>query len=259
MKKLLTLISIFLIVSSCSKDDDLLIPAELDNPIVMLVFCQSSIDDTLKIVEYEYDNDNLIKQTTIQNRKVESETTYEYNSENQIISKIYLSIWQKNEMTYIYNEDKQLINILYKFTGYDTDGKITNIIEYEAPREYDNNKLVKEWEHWGGYNTYEYIGDKIIKKTDYTKNGEELHITTYKYSGNLLIEEKRETSVGSLMYLKTYKYDSQNRLIQIKDGKNIIEKNYYFNKKLIEKRTYYFGIDPGYDICYGNYIIRYKY
>ena len=151
------------------------------------------------------------------------------------------------------------INILYKFTGYDTDGKITNIIEYEAPREYDNNKLVKEWEHWGGYNTYEYIGDKIIKKTDYTKNGEELHITTYKYSGNLLIEEKRETSVGSLMYLKTYKYDSQNRLVQIKDGKNIIEKNYYFNKKLIEKRTYYFGIDPGYDICYGNYIIRYKY
>jgi len=61
------------------------------------------------------------------------------------------------------------------------------------------------------------------------------------------------------MYLKTYKYDSQNRLVQIKDGKNIIEKNYYFNKKLIEKRTYYFGIDPGYDICYGNYIIRYKY
>ncbi len=255
MEKIITLISIFLIVISCSKDDDLL----NDNPIVMLVFCQASLDHPIRIVENEYDNDNLIKQTTIQNGEVQSETTYEYNSENQIISETYLTGWQKTEMTYIYNKDKQLINILYRFTDYDTDGKISNTREYEAPREYDNNKLVKEWEFWGGFNTYEYIGNKVVIKIDHTKNGEKHHITTYIYSGNLLVEEKKETRAGSLMYLKTYKYDSQNRLVQIKDGENIIEENDYIDNKLIEKRTYYFGIDPGYDICNGNYIIRYKY
>ncbi len=259
MKKIITLTSIFLIVISCSKDDDLLIPAELDNPSGMIVFCQASIDDTLRIVEYEYDNANLIKETSILNGEVHSETIFEYNSENQITSEIYLTDWKKTEMTYIYNEDNQLINILYKFTDYDTDGQITNTSENEAPREYDNNKLVKEWEYWGGFNTYEYSGDKVVKKIDYTKNGEKHHITTYKYFGDLLTEEKKETKAGSLMYLKTYKYDSQNRLVQIQDGENIIEENDYIDKKLIEKRTYYFGIDPGFDVCYGNYIYRYEY
>ncbi len=141
MKKILILTSLFLIVISCSKDDDLLISADLDNPSVMIVFCQASIVDTLRIVEYEYDNDNLIKETSIVNGKVQSETTFVYNSKNQIISEIYLTDWKKTEMTYIYNENNQLINILYKFIDYDIDGQITNTSESEAPREYENNLL----------------------------------------------------------------------------------------------------------------------
>ena len=259
MKKVLTLISIFLIVVSCSEDYDLLIPAKLDNPSVMISFCQASTEDTLSILKYEYDKANLIKETSIHNGEVQSETVFDYNSKNQIISEIYLTDWNKREMSYIYNENDQLINILYKFTDYDAEGQITNESESEAPREYENNQLVKEWEYWGGFNTFEYSGDKVVKKIDYTKNGEKHHITTYKYSGDLLIQEKKETMVGDLIYLKTYKYDPQNRLVQIRDGKNIIEENNYIDKKLIEKRTYYFGIDPGFDFCYGNYIYRYEY
>lgn len=259
MKKILTLTLFFLIVVACSKDDDLLIPAELDNPSVMIAFCQASIDDTLRIVEYEYDNDNLIKETSIQNGEIQSETIFNYNSENQIISEIYLTDWKKTEMTYVYNENDQLINILYKFTDYDTDGQITNESESEAPREYENNQLVKEWEYWGGFNTYEYKDGKVVTKIDYTKNGEKHHFTYYKYSGDLLIEEKKETKVGGLMYLKTYTYDSQNRLIQVRDGENIIEENDYNDKRLIEKREYYFGIDPCFAPCCGNFIYRYEY
>lgn len=254
---LLTIFSLTLI--ACSKEDDILIPAELDNPSTMFVFCQASIDDTLRIVEYEYDNDKLITETSTQNGDVYSETTFEYNSDNQIISEIYLTDWRKTEKIYVYNENNQLINILYKFTNYDTDGQITNESESEAPREYENNQLVKEWESWGGFNTYEYKDGKIVTKIDYTKNGEKHHFTYYKYSGDLLIEEKKETKVGGLMYLKTYTYDSQNRLIQIRDGDNVIEENDFLDKRLIEKRTYYFGIDPGFDVCYGNYIYRYEY
>ncbi len=74
-----------------------------------------------------------------------------------------------------------------------------------------------------------------------------------------MIEEKKETKVGGLIYLKTYEYDSQGRLVKIQDEENTIEENDYVDNELIEKRTYYFGIDPGFDVCYGNYIYRYEY
>jgi uncharacterized protein YcfL len=259
MKRTLTLISFFLTVFSCSKENDILIPAELDNPSAMIVFCKASQDDTLRVVNYEYDNGNLITETSIQNGEVQSETTFEYNSDNQIISEVYLTDWEKTEMTYVYNQNNQLINILYKFIDFDTDGIIINESESEAPREYENNQLVKEWEYWGGFNTYEYKDGKIATKIDYTKNGKKHHFTYYKYSGYLLIDEKKETNVGTSMYLKTYTYDSQNRLIQIQDGENIIEENDYNGKKLIEKREYYFGIDPCFAPCCGNFIYRYEY
>ena len=259
MKNIILLIIFSLTFIACSKENDILIPAELDNPSVMIVFCQASIDDTLRIVEYEYDNDKLITETSIQNGEIQSETTFKYNSENQIISEVYLTDWKKIEKTYVYDENNQLINILYKFTDYDSDGQITNESESEAPREYENNQLVKEWEYWGGFNTYEYKDGKIVTKIDYTKNGEKHHFTYYKYSGDLLTEEKKETKVGGLMYLKTYIYDSQNRLIQIRDGENIIEENDYNGKKLIKKRECYFGIDPCFASCCGNYIYRYEY
>ncbi len=259
MKKFINiLISIFLIIS-CSKDGDLLKPVILEKPSEMNVFCQRTPNDTLRKVEYEYKNDNLITQTLFYNGKIQDKSTFEYNADNKLILEIYETYLRKTNKTYIYNDLNQLINIKYKFTDFDANGQITNESESEAPREYQNNKLAKEWEYWGGFHTYEYRGDKVVKKIDYTENGQQHHITTFKYSGDLLIEEKKETTVGGLMYLKTYKYDSQNRLIQIQDGENIIEENDYIDRKLIEKRTYYFGIDPGFYACYGNYIYRYEY
>ncbi len=259
MRNIVTLTSFILILIACSKDDDLLKPAELDNPSTMIVFCQASLDDTLRMEEYMYDNDNLINKTSIQNGKVQSETTYDYNSNNQIISETYMTDWKKTEMTYVYNESNQLINILYKFTDYDVDGQVTDESESEAPREYENNQLVKEWEYWGGFSTYEYSKGKVVSKIDYTKTGEKHHFTYYKYSGELMIEEKKETKVGGLIYLKTYEYDSENRLTKIQDGEYIIEENDYVGKKLIEKREYYFGIDPCFAACCGNYIYKYDY
>lgn len=47
-------------------------------------------------------------------------------------------------------------------------------------------------------------------------------------------------------------------LVGVREGDNVIEKNDYNGNQLIGKRTYYFGIDPGYDICYGTYIYRFE-
>jgi len=259
MKKLIYLLTIQLIMISCSVDEDLLKPAVLDKPSSMMMFCQKTPNDTLVKVVYEYVNNNLITETKFYDGEIQSKTTFEYNSHNLLILETYEAYLQKNVNKYSYNELNQLININYKFTNYNADGQISNESERNAPREYQNNQLVKEWESWGGFNTYEYKDGKVATKIDYTGNDEKHHFTYYKYSGDLLIEKRKETKMGTLIYLKTYIYDSKNRLIKIRDGKNIIEENDYIDNRLIEKREYYFGIDPGYYSCNGNYRYTYEY
>lgn len=260
MKKIFILSFVFLTVISCSTEDNLLVPAELDHPSAMRVFCQASPENSVSAVNYEYDDEgNLITEISIHNGEVSGETTFVYDSENQLMSEVYLTDLRKTEKTYVYNEDNLLVNILYKFTDYDTAGQLTNESESEAPREYVSDQLVKEWAYWGGFTTYEYKDGRIVTRIEHTLQGEAHHFTYYKYSRGLLAEEKKETSVGGLMYLKTFTYDSQNRLIQIQDRENIIEENEYEGKKLIEKRVFYFGIDPCYSACCGNFIYRYEY
>ncbi|TRX44914.1 hypothetical protein FNH22_31690 [Fulvivirga sp. M361] len=260
MQRIFMLLSIFFTVFSCSNDENILTPAELDDPSKMIVFCQASQEDPWRTLDYKYDNNgNLITEISMRDEKVQSEITYEYDSDNLLTTEVHLTDDSKTEKTFVYNESKQLINVLYKFTNYDSDGNVTNESESEAPREYDGSQLIKEWESWGGFNTYEYLNGKIITEINHTKNGSKHHFTYYKYSGDLLVEEKKENKVGGLIHFKTYVYDSQNRLIQIRDRENIIEESDYNDNKLIEKREYYFGIDPCYSACCGNFIYSYEY
>ncbi len=73
------------------------------------------------------------------------------------------------------------------------------------------------------------------------------------------MEEQKVTKSGGLIYQKSFEYDSQNRLVIIRDGGNIIEENKYAENNLLEKRTNYFGIDPGFEVCGGNYIYKFEY
>lgn len=259
MKRAELLIIIFLTVLGCSKDSGPTAPLGPENPSEMVVFCQASPEDKLSSVEYDYDIGNLMTETWIRNGAVQNETTFAYRPDNRILLEVYSTDSRKTEKTYIYDNDLRLTNILYRIIDFDGNGKIINESQSEAPREYQNDQLVKEWESWGGFKIFEYGNGKVTTKIDHTKNGQEHHITTYKYSGGLLIQEIMETKTGGLLYLKTFIYDSQNRLIKVLDGKNVIEENDYVDNRLTEKRTYYFGIDPGYDFCYGNYIYRYHY
>lgn len=259
MKNTILLILFSLILLACSIEDELLIPTELENPSVMMVFCQTSLNDTLRVVEYKYEKELLISETSSRNGKELSKTSFFYNSENLVLSEVNVTDWRKTEKSYIYNADKNLMNILYKFTDFDVDGQVINETESQAPREYENNQLVKEWESWGGFKTYEYKDGKVATKIDHTKSGEEHHFTFYKYEGELLIEEKKETKLGTLMYVINFIYDSQNRLFQIRNGKNIIQENTYDNKKLLERREFYFGIDPGFSPCNGNFLYKFQY
>lgn len=259
MKRLIIIITICWIVISCSNDDSILTPIPVDKPRQMVVFCAHLPNDALRVVTYEYERNNLISETSTAKGQMQSKRTFEYDSENKLIKEVYTEIGLKIEEIYVYNAKNQLINVLYTFTNYDEAGKITTVEKKEAPREYKNDQLVKEWEHWGGFNTYEYSNGKVVTKIRYTKQGQKSSITKYTYHRGLLREERTETVIGNLLYLRVYEYNIQNRLIRIREGENIIEENDYIGNRLIEKRTYYFGMDPGFFICGGNFVQKYKY
>ncbi len=234
MKRIVQFAVLIGVFHFCTEDTDFFIE-ELENPVSKTEFCQKSLNDTLRQTDYEYSFDNLIKETRKQYNIVISTTSYEYNETNQLTKKLY--------RTFLY----------------DTDGHVSDTSESETLFEFENDLLVKEIKSWGGWSTFDYENGKLTTKNDYTANGELHHITKYKYSGSLKVEEKKETSQGGIIFIKLFKYDSKGRLDKVIEDDNVLEENFYEGNKLIEKRTYYFGIDPGFDICYGNYIYKYDY
>lgn len=258
MKIFLLAVTIIGILQGCSKVDN--IPAsELERPITMTVSCSNAPNDIISQTDYEYDSEILKKMTLWNYGEITSITNYEYNSKNLLIKETYDQDLRKTEITYVYNESDQLVNKLYKITDFDANGLVLRTNESEAPLEYENNLLVKDVETWGGWNTYEYNNGKLITKNVFTSSGQ-LHWTlTFKYSGTLKIEEKNQTSNGSIIYTRTFEYDSEGRLEKIIEDGNVIEQNIYDGNKLLEKRIYYFGIDPGFSACNGNFIYKYQY
>ncbi|MFY9151944.1 MAG: hypothetical protein WAO52_08020 [Prolixibacteraceae bacterium] len=259
MRKLFQASVLFGLILSCSDQESYKHPVELTLPSAVNVSCQNTPDEILHRVEYWYEDDQLMKETTLVNGLVQSRKIFDYNLQGKLSSETYVTDWIKTEKTFIYNDLSQLINIVCKTTNYNTNGQIVDEHVEEAPLEYENNKLTKEWALWGGFSTYEYLNDKVTTKIDFTKYAEKHHVTTYTYSGDYVIEEKKETAFGTLIYDKKLQYDSDKRLISIVDGENILEENFYEGAKLIEKKTWYFGIDPGFDVCSGNYIYKYEY
>lgn len=248
-----------ILLGGCQKNDNLQQPPALDEPKTVHRFCEDAPDVELSKTEFHYHNGNVVSKTSFIDGNIHEETTYTYNAENQLINETYVTLQVTINKELIYNEFGQHVNTFSRTTYFDGDGQITNEVVSEAPKEYGNNLLVKAWADWGGFTTYFYENGKKVKQISHTKAGEEHHITTYKYRGHLLAEEKMETGAGKLMSLKKYSYDSENRLTKIFDGEHLIEENIYQDNRLIAKRTYYFGIDPGFSACNGNFIYKYAY
>lgn len=258
MKKILFAVTAIVILQGCSKDDNT--PAlKLERPITMTVFCPNALNDTISQTDYEYDFENLTKLTLRNYGEITSVTNYEYNSKNLLIKETCDQDFRKTEITYVYNKTDQLINKLYKIADLDASGLVLRTNESETPLEYKNNLLVKEVETWGGWNTYEYSNNKLITKNVFTSSGQLHWILSFKYSGSLKIEEKNQTSTGVNIYTRTFVYDSESRLTKVIEDGNIIEQNTYDVNKLIEKRTIYFGIDPGFFPCSGSFIYKFEY
>ena len=211
----------------CQKEGNLGYAPELDTPKAKLIFCNGT-DLELSRTIYQYEDGKLVSETSFVDENSSQEKTYRYNANNQLVEEIYK----------------------------DSVSNATTKTEFI----YQGNLLVEERYDWGGFTSYVYENGRKVKQISHTKAGDEHHITTYKYRGYLLIEERLETYFGELISIKKYHYDAKNRPTEIFDGEGrLIEENIYSGNRLMEKRTYYFGIDPGFYPGYGNYVYKYVY
>ena len=263
MKKLFLFLALAGILASCERNNEFAEnnPLPLDKPAIMKIFCQSNPGECYQEVKYEYNNNKLISERVFGFGELYSEKTLEYNPDGQLKKEIYDITSLKQEKEYIYNNINQLEKIVYIRINYNPAGEETSRAQSEETYEYKNDLLVKKVETWGSWNIYEYDANKrMITYTSYTTTGEKYHITHYKYKGNLKVEEWAEvSSTGYIMYLHKFKYDNKNRLVKVLENNKIIEENLYTGNKLIEKRIFYFGIDPCFAACCGNYILKYEY
>jgi len=250
----------FLALWNCkNKPGPDLVAPRLENPSVMLTYCSPAGDQWFRRTEYRYDNGLLVNEKTDFFGGYQTSRSLEYDENKNLVKETLRELTLEREKNYIYNEQNQVILIRTETRNLDSEGNVINRSVAEMPREYENNLLVREGPEDDSHTTYQYENNKVILKTTHAAGGHKHHITRYRYTGNLLAEEIKETAAGSKMYTRHFQYDARGRLIRVTEDGKTIQENRYKGNRLEERRIFYFGIDPGFSPCGGNYTYRYEY
>lgn len=248
------------VLLSCSEPDEIPIKTlgNLEQPQAMNIYCQKSPGKIFQRFEYEYENNKLKLVVNLKDDVIYSETTYEYDSD-VLKKETFDSDFTFSEKFYVYNDKDQLVNVIYNVKSYNAEGDLESDEKFEAPLEYENDLLVKKWELWGAYYIYEYEDGKIVTEYFYSQSGNLWHVIHKKYKNDLILEEKIVNARGDILSVRKFSYDKEQRLINITSEGNTVEEYIYMENRLMEKKTFYYGIDPGFDPCYGNYLYKYEY
>ncbi len=230
-------------------------------------FCKSDPENEIMSKSFKYDsNGNIIETITFFKDTPDTKSKGSFNESNQRLTD---STFYYNENSWKYENSNQYIysgTQLKEIQKYDADGKNTHKIVYE----YNGTKPKYEefYYYYGNQWQFQYAhgfefdrNEDLLKKSSYqTEEKDEVYDQLiYKYKNGILIEEKRIIRTGATSYIKTFSYTPDGFPDEtIQDG-NVIEKNFYKEGKLIEKHIFYFGIDPGFSACNGNFIYRYSY
>ncbi len=225
----------------------------------MTRYCQKIPEIPLSKTVLTYDKENrLIKSSEYRDTTETYRTVSNYNELGLLMSKDFYSFTKdepkldrtriykyddKNRLIYEGYDDEKGNNTKNNYT-YNENGKLissTNECNYnhwECLYEYDTNgKLNKEYKNNELEVSYEYYDNRLTKETHYQHN-------------NFVADKNKEI---------IYYYDEKGLLTMKREDENIIEKNTYSNGKLVERWTYYFGIDPCFSPCCGQYITKYEY
>jgi hypothetical protein len=230
-------------------------------------FCKSNPGNEIWSKTFIHDEKgNITEEITFSDGSPNFKTTRTFNGNNQQLTDSIFNFnsgkWQlQNSNKFIYNR-----NLLSETLKYGADGKNThkttysyqgNELRWEEFWYYSENKWKFQYAHSFDFNN----NRKLVKKESYqTEKKDKVYDTfIYTYFNNKLVEEKRIIQTGTTSYVLKFTYTSNGLPDEtIQDG-NVIEKNFYDDNKLVEKHTFYFGIDPGFSQCNGNLIYKYSY
>lgn len=258
MKTIPLYIILFSVLVSCQRDDST--SRENQDPILVeRRFCEASPQNERMKWEHEYSADGLLKSSHYFGGGVETSESYTYDARGNLEQKVRIEKRRIVVEEHEYDAEKRLLKIHSTFHHLDSNGVETHQSDSEQLFEYENEQLVKKTENWGGFISYEYSGDLLTKMTTHRNNGDPHHITSYKYKGGRLKTEVKETREGNVMYTRKYCYDARKRLESVIEDKELVEEYIYKDNRLVRKNEWYYGIDPGYDFCNGNYITLYEY
>lgn len=232
----------------CCKEDFLKYPLKS-----ISTFCQNKPETPISKVILTYDKENhLIKYSSFKNNIETNRIVFLYNDLGLLTSKEFYSFDQTQTLDRIrlfkYDEKNQLI-----YEGYDDErgNNTKNNYLYNKNGQLIESTVDCNYTHLSY--SYEYDSQKRISKK-YKNN--ELEIS-YEYSNNLLIKKIHYNRNNDVEIM--YEYDDNGLLINKKENGKTIEKNIYYTYRLIERWTYYFGIDPCYSPCCSQYLIKYEY
>lgn len=230
-------------------------------------YCQRNPETEISSKTFFYDkNGNVVQELIAYNGIQETKIKREYNRDNQQLWDSTFNYrsgeWKYQYSTiFIYSE-----NLLTEKQRFKPDGKLSHKTLYK----YEGSRL--RWEEFWYFNNNEWKfqyahgfefdrNGKLVKKESFQDEAKENVYDTfvYSYKNGRLHEEKRIILTGKTSYVKKYFYTPDGFIDEIiKDG-NVVEKNFYELGKLIEKHTFYYGIDPGFSPCGGNFIYKYEY
>lgn len=264
-------ISVVVLLTSCEIGDFNIDPISERNEEFLFqtekIFCKNDPENEIMSKSFKYDNnDNIIETITFFKDTPDTKSTGSFNECNQRLTD---STFYFNENNWKYVNSNQIIysgNQLKEIKKYDADGKNTHkiVYKYNGPKPKYEEFYYYYGDHWQFQYAHGFEFDRngnLLKKSSYQseQKDEVYDQLIYKYKNGILIEEKRIIRTGATSYIKTFSYTPDGLPDEtIQDG-NVIEKNFYEEGNLIEKHTFYFGIDPGFSACNGNFIYRYSY
>ena len=230
-------------------------------------FCQNDPEFEISSKNFYYNkNGNKTEEITYSFGNPVFKITITYNSYNQKLSESVF--YYKNDSWELSTQNlyKYSRNRLIEKNNYDSGETLLNKTIYK----YSDNRLKYEELYRRGNNDwvfnfaygYEYNSSgQLAKRLSYQDEAKEIVYDqyVYTYTDGRLATVKRILVTGKTQFFREYSYTRNGLLDEITEDGNTIEKNYYEHGKLIEKHTWYFGIDPGFFSCNGNYILKYGY
>jgi len=190
------------------------------------------------------------------------EQKFEYNREGQLVKKIVYQVIRNESKLESFVEYNYSDSNLVKQEFYNSASVLDRMEEFE----YVGNQKVRanfySVENGSGEfkSSVKYRYDnknRLVATNLFNLNGFLVSSVTYEYENDLLRRELQELSRSKNTV--EMEYNEANQLIRKIENGKVIQEDSWERGRLVNRKTYDFGIDPCLRFCCGNYTIKFYY